>query len=169
MKMTQVSKIKAIEAEDETIRLRAKGLGSRVIARKLSEETGQKVSHMAVDGFLKSIPDRVVAEATEDYKKTLAEEIAELRSQHDALIRDTITWSGTVREQINEGELNVLDYRVCLDELEKRLQGKAKFLSDLYVPNKPNGCRDIDVVNAMETVKEAMERVRKEKEVVTLA
>ena len=167
--MTQISKIKALGAEEDAIRLRAKGLGSRVIARKLSEETGKPISHMAVNGFLRSIPEKVVANATDEYKKTLAEDIAKLKSQHDALIRDTIAWSETVLGKINKGELNVLDYRVCLDEIDKRLQGKAKFLSDLYVPKQLKGNKEIDVVSAMETVREAMEKVRKEKEAVSVA
>ena len=166
--MSRVQKIKELEAETRVLDLRSKGLGYRAIAKKVSDDTGEPVSHMAVQTYLASVPEQVES-ATEEYGRSLANDIAELKSQHDALIKDTIAWSETVLEQISQGTRDVLDYRVCLDELDKRLQGKAKFLSDLYVPNQPKASGELDIVKAVNTVKIAMDRVQKEKGSVAIS
>lgn len=160
--MGQVSKIRQLGLEHEALQLKGKGFGTRAIAQQLSEHAGQPISHMAIDTFLKSIPDNLISDAKEAYKMNIQEQIDDLQAYHYTLLKESAELAKVVKFEIQEGKRDVLDYRYALDEMRRQLEQTTKFVVEVSLPRKESESHNEDVADIQAKLSAAREAIIKE-------
>lgn len=148
--MTQLSKIKKLGLEKDVIRLRGRGLGSREIAKQLSKESGEYISHMSIVNFLNSSED-IIGEIGNE-QKSYKEEIL-------FTVRDVLIGIGDVNDilmdrfyQLSENG-SVEELVMVAEEIRKQAELVHKIGYDfgLWKINSPSGF-DISIPAIIEKI-----------------
>jgi len=128
--MTKPNKILQLNLENEAIKLKAKGLGVRLIARELTRITGTKISHNSVWNFLRLNNNIVGTQLAknEDYKNRLA------KSYFD-VIEELVALGLKIREEIDQNSDNWRAHTKFMGLYLKHI-GLSTKIMDIKIPTE---------------------------------